>query len=153
MIVPWRITSAPYSSLARALVGEALAGMTTVAEIPARAAAQATAWAWLPAETVATPRPRAILSNSRIRFRAPRTLNEPVLWRFSHLRKTGRPPRSDSARLEATGVRCKEPEIRARASWRCSSSGIESIKVLTATPPSGDWPFVYSDGFQTVTSD
>ena len=45
---------------------------------PIVAAAQATAWAWLPAETVATPWALSSGVSCVILWSAPRTLNEPV---------------------------------------------------------------------------
>jgi hypothetical protein len=60
--------------------------MTTTAEHPATRAAHATAAAWLPAETVTSPRPRSSPESDRTRFNAPRALNDPVFWKLSHLR-------------------------------------------------------------------
>lgn len=60
--------------------------MTIVAGMPKRFAAQATPWAWFPAEE-ATTGPRLPLSMSEaILLLAPRILKEPVFCRFSHLR-------------------------------------------------------------------
>jgi hypothetical protein len=52
-------TSAPNSRQASILLGYALAGITTVARIPVRCAAQATALPWLPELTVTTPAARS----------------------------------------------------------------------------------------------
>ena len=60
--------------------------MKTVARIPASRAAQATACPWLPAVAATTPAACSASDSDAIVFTAPRTLNEPVRWRFSALR-------------------------------------------------------------------
>ena len=54
--------------------------------IPRSRAAHATAAAWLPAETVTSPRARSASDSDRTLLSAPRGLNEPVFWKLSHLR-------------------------------------------------------------------
>ena len=54
--------------------------------MPSVAAAHASAWAWLPAETLITPRSRSSGVSDRILLSAPRALNEPVRWNSSALR-------------------------------------------------------------------
>src|SRR5215471_4965539 len=53
------------------------------ARTPASRAAHATAWPWLPALAATTPAARSSSPRNAIRLTAPRTLNEPVRWRFS----------------------------------------------------------------------
>ncbi len=64
----------------------ARSGMTTVAEAPSSPAANATPCAWFPALAATTPRARSASDIRAILVYAPRTLNDPVRWRFSHLR-------------------------------------------------------------------
>ena len=78
--------------------------MTTVAAQPSSPAANATPWAWLPALAATTPRARSASESLAILLYAPRTLNDPVRCRFSHLRNTGPPTVSDSTRECSTGV-------------------------------------------------
>ena len=40
---------------------------------------------WFPAEAVTIPNPRSCGESESTLFNAPRTLKEPVFWRFSHL--------------------------------------------------------------------
>src|ERR1700677_3096469 len=83
--------------------------MTTVAVQPSRLSADAT--------------PRACLAvvSRGIRLYAPRTLKDPVRWRFSHLRKTGPATVSDSTRECITGV----SEITSRSSLRAAATSSE----------------------------
>jgi hypothetical protein len=71
-------------------------GMNTVARAPASRAAQATAWPWLPALAATTPAARSASVSVPIVLTAPRTLNEPVRWRFSALSSTRRPVRREN---------------------------------------------------------
>src|SRR5262245_42621659 len=48
-------------------------------------------------------------------FQAPRNLNAPMRWRFSHFRYTSAPTRASSVADVATGVRCATDSTRARA--------------------------------------
>jgi len=57
-VVPANWTSAPYARVPSTFTAGAVVGMTTMAGIENRAAAQATAWPWLPDEYVTTPRAR-----------------------------------------------------------------------------------------------
>jgi hypothetical protein len=66
-------------------------GMNTVAFTPASRAAHATAWPWLPALAATTPARRSPSLSVASLFTAPRTLKEPVRWRFSAFSDTGRP--------------------------------------------------------------
>ena len=57
--------------------------MSTAAGTPAERAAQATAWAWLPAEGATTPAARSASVSDWILVYAPRILNAPVFCWFS----------------------------------------------------------------------
>ena len=76
----------------------ARSGITTVAEAPSRPLANATPCAWLPALAATTPCARSASDSRAILVYAPRTLNDPVRWRFSHFRYTGPPACSESTR-------------------------------------------------------
>ncbi len=65
--------------------------MKIVALTPASRAAHATAWPWLPALAATTPARFSSSESVLILLTAPRTLNEPVRWRFSALSETWRP--------------------------------------------------------------
>ena len=79
-------------------------GMKTVAAMPCCCAASATPCAWFPADAATTPRARSSSESRAIRTEAPRILNEPVRWRFSHLRWTGTPASPESQRDSSIGV-------------------------------------------------
>ncbi len=67
--------------------------------MPSAAAANATAWAWLPALIAITPPRFSSAESELILFSAPRDLNDPVRWKSSHL------SRAPSVRLDCSGVR------------------------------------------------
>ena len=67
-------------------------------------AANASAWAWLPALPAVTPGWRRDRPSDASLFIAPRILNAPVRCRLSALSTIGRPNRSDSATDDTTGV-------------------------------------------------
>src|SRR5215471_3070522 len=115
--------SAPYPRTASILVFGASVGMTTALETPAIRAAQATAWAWLPAETVTSPRALSSALKERTLLRAPRGLNEPVFWKLSHFRCRRTPRRRPSCDDDTIGVRCTFPASR-EAARRISSRPI-----------------------------
>ena len=71
-------TVAPYWRVAATFCGLADAQVTISASIPSTAAAQATAWAWFPAEVVITPRRFSSAVSDASLFSTPRGLNEPV---------------------------------------------------------------------------
>src|SRR5690349_17298568 len=89
--------------------------MNTVAVMPSIWAASATPWAWLPAEAATTPAARSSAESRDIRRYAPRILNDPVRWRFSHLRKTGPPASPVSQRDSSMGVVIDTPASASRA--------------------------------------
>src|SRR5262245_53878970 len=93
--------------------------MTTSASTPSSAAAYATAWAWLPAETAITP--ACFSSGVKVlrRLRAPRDLNEPVRWNSSHFRRV------PSVRELSIGVRPRRAPIVSRA--RRTSSRLTTL--------------------------
>ena len=84
---------------------EAVWGMTTTARRPRSRAASAKAWAWFPLECVTTPRFWASASRENTALAAPRILNEPVRWRFSHLKKRALPASASREAQVKTGVR------------------------------------------------
>jgi hypothetical protein len=86
-----------------------------VAGIPRMAADRATAWAWLPEEKATTPARRWSGSNRESALNAPRNLNAPIRWRFSHLKNTEAPTSASTRREVSTGVRCAWPRIRSAA--------------------------------------
>ena len=95
---PPRWTIAPSPRAASVLAIGASAGTNTSQRTPIVRAAAATACAWLPAEAATTP-PLQPCSPSAASFAAaPRTLNEPVLWRFSAFSATRPPARSEIVR-------------------------------------------------------
>ncbi len=103
-VVPCNRTSAPYSRVAATLGSGAASGMKTVERTPSSEAASATPWAWLPALAATTPPARCTGERPAIRTYAPRSLNEPVRWRFSHFRWTGAPTSAERWRLPSIGV-------------------------------------------------
>ena len=80
-------------------------GTKTSQRTPRAAAATASDWAWLPADAATTPRAQPSSPSAASLADAPRTLNEPVRWRFSALSSTTPPARSEIVRVERTGVR------------------------------------------------
>ena len=114
-------TVAPYPRAASIFAGTAVVAITTVAGTPAFRAAQASAPAAFPAETVMTPRSRSSgLSRSSLVSR-PRTLKLPVFWNSSALSTSSPPNRSSSAVEVSIGVRWIRPSSWS-AAWRMSSS-------------------------------
>src|SRR5215212_8865767 len=106
-------------------------GMKTVALMPSACAARATPWAWLPADAATTPRAFSSSERRDIRVYAPRTLKDPVRWRFSHLRKTGLPVSAESHRDPSIGVRRARGLIVSAA---CSMSSIETWTTSVILP-------------------
>src|SRR3972149_1328010 len=68
-------------------------GITMTERIPRRWQWNATASPWLPALAATTPRLRSTSERVRSLFAAPRSLKEPVIWRFSSLTKQRLPGR------------------------------------------------------------
>src|SRR5690348_12840960 len=94
--------------------------MNTSQWTPRTRAAYASAWPWLPAEPVTTP-PLQPSPSAASLDSAPRSLNDPVRWRFSALRATVAPHSSEIVREERTGVRRTTSATAARAR---STSGV-----------------------------
>src|SRR5258707_7749172 len=92
--------------MALAFTAGAFFGMTIHAGTPRHAAAQATAAPWLPLDCVTIPFATCFSVRERIAFEAPRILNEPVLCRFSHLKKSW-----------ALVIAFKEAEVRTGVRW------------------------------------
>jgi len=87
------------------LKGTAEAGITMVALVPAAVAAQARAAAWLPADSEIRPRARWAGSMASSLLSTPRTLNEPVFWNSSALRKSRTRAAAPREVAEMSGVR------------------------------------------------
>src|SRR6267378_3722466 len=127
---------APWLRVASSLPRGASSGITMVAAAPTCLAAIATACAWLPEENATTPRARSSSGMDRIRLLAPRILNAPPRWRFSHLKWTSTP----AARLilvdentgKRRGQRCdgstpqygEPPRYRLSLPWNISDSAV-----------------------------
>jgi hypothetical protein len=84
-------------------------GMTTVTSMPRSFPWYARASAWLPADAATTPLAQPFSPSAASFADAPRTLNEPVRWRFSAFRTTVPPACSEIVRVERTGVRRATP--------------------------------------------
>ncbi len=84
--------------------------MNTVECTPSSDEASATPCAWFPALAATTPAARSSGSSPAMRTYAPRSLKEPVRWRFSHLRCTGEPTSRDRYRLPSIAVTRATPE-------------------------------------------
>src|SRR3954452_25102112 len=97
------------------------------ARAPTSRAAHATAWPWLPALAATTPAARCSAVSAEMRLYAPRTLNEPVRWRFSAFSCTSRPASRDSVSDRYTGVTRATPSRRARAASMSGSVGAVSV--------------------------
>src|SRR4051812_20461062 len=95
--------------------------MKTSQGTPRTRAACARAHAWLPALPAVTPRAQPSPSAASL-FSAPRTLNDPVRWRFSALSATDAPVRSPSVSDGSTGVRLATSATAARA--RATASAV-----------------------------
>src|SRR4051812_23532988 len=108
-------------------------GMKTVALMPSACAARATPWAWFPADAATTPRAFSSSERRDIRVYAPRTLKEPVRWRFSHLRKTWLPVSAESHRDPSIGVRSARGLI-VSAACSMSSTDTWTTSVILAGP-------------------
>src|SRR4051794_18912988 len=89
--------------------------------MPYSRAAAATAWAWLPAEAHTTPRARPSGPSAASFAAAPRTLKEPLRWRFSAFRATTPPARSEIVREDSTGVRRASASTAGRAASTSSA--------------------------------
>ncbi|MNN43759.1 hypothetical protein D3C81_1580120 [compost metagenome] len=94
--------------------------MTMVAGMPSSLAERAMPWAWLPDENATTPPLRCAGENFDKALNAPRNLNAPMRWKFSHLKNTSAPTISLKVREVFTGVRLAWPSSRRAAA--CTSA-------------------------------
>ena len=111
--------------------------MQMMAVVPTIRAASATPCAWFPDEYATTPRARSVAVSNRSLFSAPRILNEPARWRFSHLKKTWQPLASSNAAEEMTGVRWMRPASRWAAARTSSIVSRESAVTSRRLSQSG----------------
>ncbi len=107
--------SAPQRRVLSTLMRGASAGMNTVAWMPRAAAAQASAWPWLPEECVTTPATHCAGDSVRAALVAPRNLKLPVRCNVSGFSRTVPPVRSSSSGWRIIGVWTTCSPIRARA--------------------------------------
>src|SRR5262245_62107754 len=105
--------------------------MKIVDRRPLLVAASATPWAWLPADAATTSVPAG---NREILLVAPRILNEPVRWRCSGLKATGRPASFENMSERSRWVGRMTPATRSRA-----SSMSASVIMPTGTVDSLGW--------------
>src|SRR3954468_1485662 len=108
--------SAPCARVAATLDRGASVGITRIDRVPTSSAAIATACAWLPDENATTPRGRSVFGIERTKFAAPRILNAPPRWKFSHLKNARVPLASSKLRDVMHWVRFAIPRIRSAAS-------------------------------------
>src|SRR4051795_10676609 len=101
---------------------------------PAARAAHATAWPWLPALAATTPAARSDASRRASLLTAPRSLKEPVRWRFSAFRDTSRPAMRENVSDPNPGVTRTAAPTRSRAASTSASSG-RSIAALDPEHP------------------
>src|SRR5262245_52391917 len=106
--------------------------------MPSRRACHASPCAMLPALAVYTPRASASFDRVAIAFPAPRSLKEPIGWRFSSFNQI-RSGRSLTSR-RTSGVRIAEPAMRPRAARISSRVGGSSARTPVASEIDGDPP-------------
>jgi hypothetical protein len=82
----------------------------------------------LPALIAATPRRFSSSLSARMRFSAPRSLNEAVNWRFSNFSQTSQPAMPDRVREWRVGVRTSAGWMRAAAFWMSANVGAAVTK-------------------------
>ena len=102
---PPMCTTAPWPRAASVFAIGASAGTKTSQGTPIMRAAAASDCAWLPAEAATTPALQPSMPSAASFAPAPRTLKEPVRWRFSAFSATMPPARSEIVRVESIGVR------------------------------------------------
>src|SRR6266404_2391559 len=106
---------APRARVPSILARGASSGITSVAGMPRNCAAIATACAWFPEECATTPGPSLSSGIESTKFEAPRILNAPPVWRFSHLKNADTPASVSKLREVMTGVRFAMGRIRSAA--------------------------------------
>src|SRR3954466_5235464 len=124
---PPMCTIAPCARVASTLAIGASSGTNTSHGIPRAAAAVATAWAWLPADAATTPFAQPSCPSTASLLATPRTLNEPVRWRFSAFSTTVPPARSENVRVDRIGVRRATASTAARAARTSSAESDDCI--------------------------
>src|SRR4051794_21105829 len=107
--------------------------------MPSNVAASEIACAWLPDENATTPARRCRSSNRESALNAPRNLNAPMRWKFSHLKKSVAPVSASAVRDVRTGVRCACPAMRAAAAATSPYSGNFSAMPAPATRDGISW--------------
>src|SRR4051812_6625899 len=100
------------------------------AGMPRSFAARARAAAWFPDECVATPRLAVSSSSEKTALAAPRALNAPTFWKFSHLKNNDAPLAASSSALVSTGVRWICGRIRSCARRMASRSSILARRAI-----------------------
>ena len=125
-------TIAPWPRAASVLAIGASAGTKTSQRTPSVRAAAASACAWLPAEAPTTPAAQPSSPRAVSFAPAPRTLKEPVRWRFSAFSATTPPARSENVRVESIGVRRAVVATPGRAARTSSAVTGEDSTVATA---------------------
>src|SRR6266404_851684 len=99
----------------------------TVQGMPSLFAFQPTPCAMLPALAVYTPSARRSLGRSAMALSAPRSLNEPIGWRFSSFSQISAGASSTFRRT--SGVRIADPAMRPRAARMSSSAGGSIVRM------------------------
>src|SRR3954453_7007636 len=94
-------------------------------------ATAASACAWLPADAATTPAAHPLAPRAASLAPTPRTLKEPVRWRFSAFSATTPPARSENVRVERTGVRRAVEATAGRAAPMSSAVTSEDSSVAT----------------------
>src|SRR5439155_786192 len=121
-MVSMRSSRTGFPASSARLIAAAPVGSTPTTRAPGRLAATATA---IPALMVTMPRSRCSFDSLDTAKTAPRGLNDPVRWKFSALRYAAVPMRSDSERLEKSGVRWRTGPTTSRA--RSTSATVTGI--------------------------
>ena len=138
-------TIAPCSRAASTLDIGASAGTKTSHGTPRAAAAAASAWAWLPADAATTPLAQPSSPSAASLAATPRTLKDPVRWRFSAFSATVPPARSENVRVESIGVRRATVSTAVRAALTSLAvtlispreTGCPVYAIGAASPPAG----------------
>src|SRR4051812_12357986 len=118
----------PRRVMASSLVCGACSGTMTVHDTPSSRAPNATPCAMLPALAVYTPSLSCDDGIDRIAFSAPRSLNDPIGWRFSSLIQSSMGA-STSSRI--SGVRTAVPLMRSRAAAMSARVGASSWRITS----------------------
>ena len=130
-LLPPMWTIAPCSRAASTFAIGASAGTKTSHGMPRAAAAAASACAWLPAEAATTPRAQPSSPSVASLLATPRTLKDPVRWRFSAFSATVPPARSENVRVDSIGVRRATVWTAARAAR--TSLAVTLMSAMTAS--------------------